>query len=38
MARSYKLAWSPEADAFALDGETLPDLLGRLARAFISAG
>jgi CyaY protein len=38
MARSYKLAWSPEADAFALDGESLPDLLGRLARAFISAG
>jgi iron donor protein CyaY len=38
MARSYKLAWAPEADAFALDGETLPDLLGRLARAFTDAG
>jgi CyaY protein len=37
MARSYKLAWSPETGAFALDGETLPDLLGRLARAFIDA-
>ena len=32
MARSYKLAWSPEAGAFALAGETLPALLDRLAR------
>lgn len=38
MARSYKLTWAPEADAFALEGETLPDLLGRLAQAFIDAG
>jgi CyaY protein len=38
MARSYKLAWAPEADTFALDGETLPDLLGRLAQTFINAG
>jgi CyaY protein len=37
MARSYKLAWLPEADAFALDGEALPDLLARLARTFIAA-
>ena len=36
MARSYKLAWAPELGAFALDGETLPKLLERLARTFIS--
>ena len=35
MARSYKLAWAPELDAFALDGETLPKLLDRLARQFL---
>jgi CyaY protein len=35
MARSYKLAWAPELDAFALDGETLPRLLDRLARQFL---
>jgi iron donor protein CyaY len=35
MARSYKLAWSPDLGAFALDGETLPQLLERLARQFI---
>jgi len=35
MARSYKLAWAPEAGAFALDGETLPKLLERLARTFL---
>ena len=32
MARSYKLSWTPELDAFALDAETLPKLLERLAR------
>src|SRR5262250_3205675 len=32
MARSYKLSWSPETNAFALDAETLPQLLERLAR------
>jgi iron donor protein CyaY len=37
MARSYKLAWSPEKNAFALDGETLPQLLERLARAFLDS-
>ena len=36
MARSYKLSWAPDAGAFALDGETLPQLLDRLARTFIS--
>jgi CyaY protein len=35
MARSYKLAWSPELDAFALDGEPLPQLLERLTRTFL---
>jgi iron donor protein CyaY len=37
MARSYKLAWSPEKNGFALDGETLPQLLDRLARAFLDS-
>ena len=35
MARSYKLGWSPDLSAFALDGETLPRLLERLARQFL---
>jgi frataxin-like iron-binding protein CyaY len=35
MARSYKLSWAPELDAFALDDETLPQLLGRLAQEFL---
>ena len=35
MARSYKLSWAPDAGAFALDGETLPQLLERLARQFL---
>jgi iron donor protein CyaY len=35
MARSYKLAWSPELGGFAIDGETLPRLLERLARQFL---
>jgi iron donor protein CyaY len=37
MARSYKLGWAPEKNAFALDGETLPLLLERLARTFLDA-
>ena len=37
MARSYKLAWSSELGAFALDGETLPQLLERLARTFLQS-
>jgi iron-sulfur cluster assembly protein CyaY len=36
MARSYKLSWAPELEAFALDAETLPALLERLARAQLS--
>ena len=35
MAKSYKLSWAPEKNAFALDGETLPALLERLARIFL---
>jgi iron donor protein CyaY len=37
MARSYKLAWSPEKTAFAIDGETLSQLLDRLARTFLDS-
>ena len=36
MARSYKLSWASDAAAFALDGETLPQLLERLARTFLA--
>jgi CyaY protein len=35
MSRSYKLAWSDEAGAFALDGEPLDALLKRLVRQFL---
>src|SRR5215471_5393575 len=35
IARSYKLSWAPERSAFALDGETLSQLLDRLARSFL---
>ena len=37
MAKSYKLPWSPEADAFVLKGETLPELLARLSREFLGS-
>ncbi|HJZ77088.1 MAG TPA: frataxin domain-containing protein [Vicinamibacterales bacterium] len=37
MARSYKLAWSPELGGFALEGETLSRLLERLARQFLES-
>jgi frataxin-like iron-binding protein CyaY len=37
MARSYKLSWAAELNAFALDAETLPQLLDRLARTFVSS-
>jgi iron donor protein CyaY len=36
MSRSYKLTWSPELAGFALEGETLPRLLERLARQFVA--
>ena len=35
MARGYKLSWAPEAGGFALNGETLPELLERLTREFL---
>jgi hypothetical protein len=37
MSRSYKLAWSSDASAFMLDGETLSSLVERLARQHLSA-
>ena len=36
MARSYKLSWASDTGAFALGGETLPQLLERLARTFLA--
>jgi len=36
MARSYKLSWSPELGAFALDGETMSRLLERLIATFLA--
>jgi CyaY protein len=35
MARGYKLSWAPDSGTFALNGETLPALLGRLTREFL---
>ena len=35
MARSYKLAWSSEANAFTLNAETLSQILERLAKEFL---
>ena len=37
MARSYKLGWTEEAAAFALNGETLAQLLQRLTREFLQS-
>ena len=36
MSRSYKLAWSPGASTFALDGESLDALMQRLSKQFLS--
>jgi CyaY protein len=35
MAKSYKLSWAEDLRAFALDGESLTQLLDRVARTFI---
>lgn len=35
MAKSYKLSWAPDLSAFALETETLPKLLNRLARTHL---
>ena len=37
MARGYKLSWTPESGAFALNGETLSTLLDRLTREFLKS-
>jgi CyaY protein len=37
MSRSYKLAWDPTREAFALNGEALPDLLTRLCSEFLES-
>ena len=37
MAKGYKLSWEAEAGAFALNGETLPQLLDRLTRQFLAS-
>ena len=36
LSRSFKLAWSPDASSFTLDGETLDALVTRLARQQLS--
>jgi CyaY protein len=38
MSKSYKLSWAPEAGAFALNGEPLPQLLERLTRVHLGEG
>ena len=35
MGKSYKLAWSPEKNAFVINAETLTQLLDRLTRVFL---
>jgi iron donor protein CyaY len=35
LVRSYKLSWSPDREAFVLDGETLDALITRLAHAHL---
>ena len=37
MARSYKLPWSADKQAFAIEGETLAQLLERLAKTFLES-
>ncbi len=37
MARSYKLTWTAERAEFMLEGETLAELLARLARTFLDS-
>jgi CyaY protein len=35
MSKSYKLSWTEELAAFALDGEPLTQFLDRIVRAFV---
>jgi CyaY protein len=37
MSKGYKLSWEPDVAAFALNGETLPQLLDRLTRQFLQS-
>src|SRR5476651_1164368 len=37
MAKSYKLSWEPTSETFALNGETLVQLLDRLAHSFLES-
>lgn len=37
LGRAYRLSWSPDAAAFALDGETLTALVERLTRGFLGS-
>jgi len=37
MSRGYKLSWTAEVSAFALNGETLPAFLVRLTREFLKS-
>ena len=37
MSRSFKLAWNADQEAFALNGEALPDLLTRLCNEFLTS-
>jgi iron-sulfur cluster assembly protein CyaY len=37
MARGYKLTWSPAIGEFALNGESLPQLVERLVRTFLES-
>ena len=36
MSRSFKLSWAPDRSTFALDGESLTDLVKRLAKSFLN--
>ena len=36
MSRSFKLGWSPERSVFELGGESLNDIVKRLAEAFVA--
>ena len=37
MARSYKLPWAADKQTFAIEGETLAQLLERLAKVFLES-
>ena len=35
LSRSFKLSWAPDRSTFELDGESLNDLVKRLAKSFL---